>query len=1265
MRPAMGGNDGGGGHVTVALNLSAGRCTAAENNQQRSTICVVHSDPTTGDPGGLAMRTPCVWAKTGGEEEEAEEGNSILAVRTPFLTAEGGEAGVPPYAAYTCELARHVATALMQNGGAELLTVTHGASGSGKSIQLFGPTVGDGVAGIEKGHCIHGNGSGLFASVLQEIFAAADFDPCVALSVVECRPSSDGDDDTHPCNGTMGHMNGDDDDDDDDDERMMSIEAIDLLARATDTRSPTGCFMEDYADIPATRYVRCGSVTETLAVLQTALSHSLAWQSVSTALSQGHADVFGMPDTRLNAERRRRAAEAIAAEERQRKESFGASCTLSSAEFLRPTAGASSHVLVTLLLRYGDGVTSIWRVWDLSGPTVWVDDGSPALRMAFKTHVALSLMAHRYMHRDQLQGGWWTANPPPEQIEEIIPLFSKPRPGRKGVDGVVAMIEASIQHSCSAVVWIASLRFDACYDDINWEVLEAAASLLAGSEETNGKVIAELRRRRRQENLDAAARVLDMFAIPFSPPAWRLQGPAGRTLLNLSTSSPNASPPMTRTTTATAASRELRLISPKREAEKGVMPVPEKNINSIVSSAGAALIETSAAVHNSSVLPLSLPLGTATVAVADVGISPWASFVDKVSCLEAQCLHRGQRPQNELREQRREGEGQGCSSQSALPLPSPSLLSPPVPSYVSSLGDEAGVCTKSSCGVSPLSPPSVAGTEHPVEPVTTAHELKWKIFSWNTSADEDAAETSSIAGRASQEDGVDSEDVRQWGVGAVPLPSNGLTDLASTVRLLLEEPLAKLREISTQYEEEFKLHHRRVIAQLHELLSSDAATLEELQRRVKALVAAEEEVAARALHGGRDAVDQQQRHRYFRRRRETTSVEAFGPSVSLQTTLDREVTGCTSSNGGSDRSNNKNNGESARPCGCENGRHRKCTAAASTRELLVAERKIRFLERQLLRLEGENIRLRAELSSRRVGGGAVANVQSLEGVFNDILQRCNALYAKKAAEVNRIQRRYNTLLDAFRRLQRQQQQEERPTTMMPVAANAVLQDAEVMRSEAAKPHFAVAKNRCHAHRIDCSPQVWNNTSPPVDLVAPPSMEHVGDVSAIDQLRRLLLRATKFTTPSTGSPPPQDTSNGVALSIDRGSNASCQLCEKEETGDDIFTGLHAFREAAEAARNSALRALFVAKQAVQKPQSPLPTSQLLPYAPSTVDSVGGGYTLVTDVHTLPFDAGAALEREEANVYRDVGSLQREAAELEHAAIEAISRERQLLSRVLLT
>ncbi|EKG00012.1 hypothetical protein TCSYLVIO_009062, partial [Trypanosoma cruzi] len=113
MRPAMGGNDGGGGHVTVALNLSAGRCTAAENNQQRSTICVVHSDPTTGDPGGLAMRTPCVWAKTGGEEEEAEGGNSILAVRTPFLTAEGGEAGALPYAAYTWELARHVATALM------------------------------------------------------------------------------------------------------------------------------------------------------------------------------------------------------------------------------------------------------------------------------------------------------------------------------------------------------------------------------------------------------------------------------------------------------------------------------------------------------------------------------------------------------------------------------------------------------------------------------------------------------------------------------------------------------------------------------------------------------------------------------------------------------------------------------------------------------------------------------------------------------------------------------------------------------------------------------------------------------------------------------------------------------------------------------------------------------------------------------------------------------------------------------------------------
>ncbi|RNF00393.1 hypothetical protein TraAM80_07740 [Trypanosoma rangeli] len=183
---------------------------------------------------------------------------------------------------------------------------------------------------------------------------------------------------------------------------------------------------------------------------------------------------------------------------------------------------------------------------------------------------------------------------------------------------------------------------------------------------------------------------------------------------------------------------------------------------------------------------------------------------------------------------------------------------------------------------------------------------------------------------------------------------------------------------------------------------------------------------------------------------------------------------------------------------------------------------------------------------------------------------------------------------------------------------------------------------------------------------------MGDVSTADSLRRVLLRATTFATPSVGSqqqrPQERDTSTGVPLSIDHGLSCSLQGSgaeEEEERGEyDMCAGLRAFREAAGGARDSALRALRVAKQTVQASQPSSSPPHLLSYAACGVDASMGGATLVTTADTPPCDAAEALAREEASVYRATGLLQREAAELEHAAVEAMSRERQLLSRVLL-
>ncbi|RNF00394.1 hypothetical protein TraAM80_07741 [Trypanosoma rangeli] len=816
MHPAQVGSDG---RVTVALNLSAGRCTAVENNRQRSTICIVHGDPATGNPAGLAMPSPSEWGRTGAGEADCG-GGEMLVVRTPFLTVEGGETETLPYSAYTRALAAHVATILTEREGAELLTVAHGAAGSGKSIQLFGPIVG----GSEVGRCGDGHGGGLLAAVLQRIFAAVHLDPSVALSVVECRPAPDDGDRRRPCSGTGRRV------DDDEDAGVVAVEAVDLLARATDKGSPTGCFMEDYADIPATRYLRCSSAAEAMAVLHTALSHSLAWQPVRTALAQGSADVFGLPDIRWNAERRRRAAEAREEEEQeQQREAFvGAHCTAGAADFLRPTAGASSHILVTLLLRHGGGAANIWRMWDLSGPSVWADDGTPASRLAFNTHTAVSLMAHRYMHRDQLQGGWWSAASLPEHIAEIVPLASTHQPHGGRGDPVTTMIEATLQHSCSAVVWIASLRFDACFDDVNGDVLEAAAALLTGGDGTNGEVIAELRRRRRQENVAAASRVMDLFAVAFSSAVWRPQRaerlPACATPPNTATP-PDAAASVAGATTPTSASRWRRLISPERGAV-GCFTAAGAETR-VDADAGAPVapvmtVDIAAATHHASGASVCSPPGAAAAAAAAaaavLGTSPWVPSVDCESCLEAPSLHKGQTPSNEPQVQRREGHNQSWRSPYALPPPPLSLrpLSPSPLLQMPPVGEKVGGDAGSPGGASPLSPPSVVGTEYPEKAVTTAHNLNWKELLWET---------------ASHDGDVGGEDVPSSHRGTAAPPGRGPTDLASTVRLLLEEPLAQLREISAQYEEDLALHRQRVAAELGAVLSSHGVASEGRQRR--------------------------------------------------------------------------------------------------------------------------------------------------------------------------------------------------------------------------------------------------------------------------------------------------------------------------------------------------------------------------------------------------------------------------------------------------
>ncbi|KAH8620709.1 hypothetical protein ERJ75_000058800 [Trypanosoma vivax] len=621
--------------VTVALRLSAGQCGSVKpEGMMQSAVRVVHGDPGGGIPGGLGV----MLQDASVEDKSSESGECIghngdmglsgaLVVRTSYLSAEGVETGTLSNAAYIEALAARVVLNLLCREGAELLTVSHGAAGSGKSVGLFGHTSLSGLACTPVG---------LLTAVLERIFSLTNvYATRVGISVVTLRPSlakqnsimtselhcnatssADHGEEIEPSAGCEGFLRA---------SEAVPFEAVDLLSGITDRSSPTGCFMEDYADIPAVCYVRCGSPQETLLVLRKALSNTLGCKSLPD--NSGSVMVNQMDDGH---------SQATAAG--------------SSSDFLfNHTSSSGSHILVTLLFRIkrnckGDSDSvgsgsrdtfSIWRLWDLCGVPAWMGDDASA-HAAFSTHTAVCQMARRFRYRDALQGGWWftlssaVGMGPPQHISEIIPLVSTVGQLTSddkddlehcelpcgGVDKAAAMIEACMQHSSSSVLWMCSLRFDSFYDDVNEDILEAAAALSSCGDTINGNVITELRRRRRQQNLDAAERVMKFFAVSFSTfcrQSPEVSGYCSKVELPSESNTTSAStivPTSVRSVDATSP-RRPRLLSPTVAAEQ----------------------------RQTSTIPVAVVVSSSTLSSGTgdgTGGSPWSEFVDRSSCLEAQ-----------------------------------------------------------------------------------------------------------------------------------------------------------------------------------------------------------------------------------------------------------------------------------------------------------------------------------------------------------------------------------------------------------------------------------------------------------------------------------------------------------------------------------------------------------------------------------------------------------------------------------------------------
>nr|CCD16201.1 unnamed protein product [Trypanosoma congolense IL3000] len=563
----------GSGRSTVALSLSRGVVGTPEGGHMDAgvgarycSVSVLPSDPASSSVRGLGMVRRC---SNTNQHELSPIGSSlnVLAVRTPFITVEGSESGdTLPYTRYIKSLGDHIATALLSCDGAELITVAHGPTGSGKSTQLFGSSLSPAA-----------DTGGIFSDVLQRIFATsryeAGFSPCVAISVVEWRsmysPSG-----SSKANVFASHSNRIIEDSFDghcsclfDEGVAHAMEARDLLSRTRDRSSPTGCFMEDYADIPAARYVSCTSTREVLEVLHEAFRYSHAWRVVG-----------GVPD------------DAVLAVQTPNESLPGSHAPASSSAVLCPVTGSSTHVLVTLLIRRvdragGRSAWGIWRLWDLCGPAGAPDDVSSA---AASTHTSLCHMAKCIVRSGERFSGTWlavtgTTKLLPGFISDMIPLIStaslsesaRGDRGEKslsgtGVEKVTAMIEAVMQHSCSSVVWIGSLRRDPSFDTVNEGVLEAAAAIAAYGGIADTTALTELRRQRRAENLRAAERVMDIFTIPFEsfheqPAVGKQRAPRGADHIGDDLSTPNGK--TTRVGNVASVRRKFRLVSPTPTVE--------------------------------------------------------------------------------------------------------------------------------------------------------------------------------------------------------------------------------------------------------------------------------------------------------------------------------------------------------------------------------------------------------------------------------------------------------------------------------------------------------------------------------------------------------------------------------------------------------------------------------------------------------------------------------------------------------------------------
>ncbi|CCW63946.1 unnamed protein product [Phytomonas sp. EM1] len=276
--------------------------------------------------------------------------------------------------------------------------------------------------------------------------------------------------------------------------------------------SPTGCFMENWTDIPAAQYVSCTSAAEVQRVVGIALSRSLSWRPVQA-----------------NGNRRETPMEVE--EECEGNEKSG-SDGYNGAWLLRPESRKEhGHLLFTFLVRQKADVcdderragasqhkfskrrsmVGVWRLWDLSGP---LPDNAGFVTSSSSPSSCSDVFIRTLAGRTYYALRRWT-----QSLRRVLSGSHQGAENKVGVcDPSARMIQACMEESCSMCIFVASFHQDASLDNLNEDVLNSAAAWQAWtmrsreghdiSRETGSQSVA-----RHEENIHAARCVLKKFAL--------------------------------------------------------------------------------------------------------------------------------------------------------------------------------------------------------------------------------------------------------------------------------------------------------------------------------------------------------------------------------------------------------------------------------------------------------------------------------------------------------------------------------------------------------------------------------------------------------------------------------------------------------------------------------------------------------------------------------------------------------------------------------